>query len=134
LDEEGHRFRRRTGIIGAARSQPFGRHNMGMNAPNPLGFRKAGKASRHLARNISPHPVIGKGQLAQQHPLVLRHRQRIAAGYRKRRMHDDRAFCSKLSLEISQPRLGITAKSGAMLGLAVEVYEKGQIHDANLLE
>jgi hypothetical protein len=49
-------------------------------------------------------------------------------------MQDDRAFCSKLSLEISQPCLGITAKSGAMLGLAVEVNEKGQTHDANLLE
>src|SRR5215203_3163651 len=49
-------------------------------------------------------------------------------------MQDDRAFCSKLSLEISQPRLGITAKSGAMLGLAVEVNKKRQTHDADLLE
>jgi hypothetical protein len=49
-------------------------------------------------------------------------------------MQDDRAFCSKLSPEISQPCLGITAKSGAMLGLAVEVNKKGQTHDADLLE
>src|SRR6478609_8615532 len=107
---------------------------MGMNAPNSVGFLEAGKTGRRLARNVSSHPSIGKEQLAQQHPLVLRHWQRIAAGHRKRRMQDDRAFCSQLSLEISQPRLGITAKSSAMLGLAVEVNEKGQTHDADLLE
>ena len=82
------------------------------------------KPGRHRARNISLQPVIGKEQLAQQHPLVLRHRQRIAAGHRKRRMQDDRAFCSKLSLESFQPRLGFTAKGGGMPGLTVEVGTK----------